>query len=242
MDRQPFFDFRRFNIGMTHGDISQIAGLFHVTAEEAFPSIMNDGLKAGIDLTTTGRGRVDIHMLIAPPYPNDVVGNGRVKKMWNKGYQAVVILSIKLEALDLTDARINHQGLVLQRTCVHPNMIDYALKITQAPDGQTRCAWLFASDVRGDVEVVRNSGAFYGEWCQTFLDNLRKCGDTDPDPITAAERWARANKFRHTPIQLTNSSRGKLRSSVVHAALRATFEVLPYALDVPRNLLCRSAQ
>ena len=114
LDRQPFVDFRRGNIGIAQGHVTQIAGLFHVTTEEAFPSILNDGLKAGIDLTTNGRGRIDIHMLIAPPYPNDVVGNGRIKKMWNKRYQAVVILSIKMEALDLTNARINHQGLVLE--------------------------------------------------------------------------------------------------------------------------------
>ena len=58
---------------------------------------MNNGIKAGIDLTTNGSGRVDIHMLIALPYPNDVVGNGRIRKMLNKGYRVVVDLSIKIE-------------------------------------------------------------------------------------------------------------------------------------------------
>ena len=105
-------------------------------------------------------------------------------------------------------------------------MIDYALKITQAPDGQTRCEWLFASDVRGDVEVVRNSGALYSEWRQTFYDNLQMCGDTDPVPNIPDERWARANKFRHTPIRQTNSSRGQVEKFRCPRCLAGNFRGL----------------
>ena len=99
----------------------------------------------------------------------------------------MVVLSIKIEALDLTNARINQQGVVLQRTPIEPDKIDYALKITQTPEGQTRCEWLFASNVRGNVEVVRKTGAPLAEWKQTFLDNLEKCGDTGPAPTTEDE-------------------------------------------------------
>ena len=56
-----------------------------------------------------------------------------------------------------------------------------------------RCEWLFASDVKGDVEVVRGTGALFKEWKTTFYDILQKCGDTDQVPKTAEERWVRAH-------------------------------------------------
>ena len=68
--------------------------------------------------------------------------------------------------------------------------------------------------------------ALYSEWHQTFLDNLRKCGDTDPVPTTAAERWARARKFRHTPIQLTNTSRGQVEKFRCPRCLAGNFRGL----------------
>jgi hypothetical protein len=146
MDRQPFLDWRRFDIRLTQGHLPHISGLFHVTTEEAFPCILNEGLKAGIELTESGQCRVDIHMLIAPPYPNDVLNNRRINKMRSKGYQSVVVLSVKMDALNLDQARINCHGVVLQRTGIPPNMIDCALKVTNMDD-QVQCEWLFASDV-----------------------------------------------------------------------------------------------
>ena len=66
-DRQPFLNMVRFNIRTTQEHVHRIDGLFHVTTEEAFASILAEGIMAGVDLSTRGRGRTDIHLLIAHP-------------------------------------------------------------------------------------------------------------------------------------------------------------------------------
>ena len=79
----------------------QIGGFLHITTVEAFPSILADGLKAGIDLSDRGTGRCDIHLLITHPFPNDLLKNRRIEKMWNKGYNDLIVVSIKREGIDL---------------------------------------------------------------------------------------------------------------------------------------------
>ena len=112
---QLFLRQSRFNMKLTKEQVHKIPGLFHVTTEIAWIQILQDGLKAGIDLprARNGEGRADIHMLVVPPYPNDHFQNKRLDKMWNKGYGTVVVIIIRKEALDLDDARINQQGVVL---------------------------------------------------------------------------------------------------------------------------------
>ena len=51
LDRQPSLCLNRFNIQLTGKHLARIGGLFHVTTEAAFPSILAEGLKAGIDLS-----------------------------------------------------------------------------------------------------------------------------------------------------------------------------------------------
>ena len=93
----------------------------------------------------------------------------------------MVVTSVRKEALDLTNARINHQGVILQGTRIAPNMLDYALKITNS-HGQAQCEWIFASDVGGAVETVRGSGSHLGEWNQAFSMNLQGCADIESAP------------------------------------------------------------
>ena len=184
MDKQPFLNWDRFDARVTSAHVQQMAGLFHVTTQERFADILKEGLKPGINLTETGRGRVDIHILLAPPQSHDVLNNQRIQKMWSKGYREVVVICIKLEALDFANARINQQGVVLQRSCIPPNMIDYAIKVTE-DQGNHRCEWLYACEVKGEVEAVRETGFPLSEWRRSFLDKLKACGDTEPAPTTA---------------------------------------------------------
>ena len=128
---------------LTKEQVHKIPGLFHVTTEIAWIQILQDGLKAGIDLprSRNGGGRADIHMLVVPPYPKDQFKNKRLDKMWNTGYGTVVVISNRKEALDLDDARINQQGVVLQRTPIPPSQIDYAIRIHMTESSVT-CTYL----------------------------------------------------------------------------------------------------
>ena len=73
LDRQPFLCLNRYNIRLTEMHLGRIGGYFHITTVEAFPSILADGFKAGIDLSERGTGRSDIHLLIAHPFPKDLL-------------------------------------------------------------------------------------------------------------------------------------------------------------------------
>ena len=69
---------------------------------------------------------------MAPPYPNDKLKNERLLKMYKKGFEEVIVICIKKDALNLAEARINQQGVVLQGTPIHPMMFDYALRINMS--------------------------------------------------------------------------------------------------------------
>ena len=49
--------------------------------------------------------------------------------MYKKGFAEVIVICIKKDALNMTEARINQQGVVLQGTMIPPTMFDYALRI-----------------------------------------------------------------------------------------------------------------
>ena len=85
---QPFLSMDRFNMKMTPELKQAVPGLFHVTTTEAWPQILQEGFKPGKDLPRVGGrgGRADIHLLVAPPYPNDKMKNERLLKMYNKGF------------------------------------------------------------------------------------------------------------------------------------------------------------
>ena len=151
LDRQPFLCLNRYNIRLTEMHLGRIGGYFHITTVEAFPSILADGLKAGIDLSERGTGRSDIHLLIAHPFPKDLLKNKRVDKMWGKGYTSIILLSIKKQGIDLKCARINPQGVILQREPIAPKWIDYAIKISLTNDGQTHSECLFVTDMDGQA-------------------------------------------------------------------------------------------
>ena len=122
MNRQPFLNMERFNIVLTQEHITKITGSFHVTTESAFARILYEGIRAGKDLAVRGQGtgRVDIHMLLTPPYPNDVLDNERLNKMFTEGHDTVIVVCIKKGALAIMDARLNHQAVVLQRKRIPP--------------------------------------------------------------------------------------------------------------------------
>jgi hypothetical protein len=200
LSRQPFLQAVRFNLRLTERHVARIAGIFHITTVEAFSSILEDGLKAGIDLTERRTGRTDIHLLIAHPYPRDVLENNRIPKMWNKGFKNVVLLSIKKEGLALGKARINPQGVILQLEPIPPTMIDYAIKISLSSNGQTTHECLFINDLEGEIEAVKGTGRVLSEWGPRFMANLRTCGECDPLPVTPEDRWARASKYRNIPF------------------------------------------
>ena len=90
-----------------------LPGLFHVTTPAGWDQIALDGqVVAGIDLDYGGG--YDIHMMVSPPYPDDLALSERLLKgPRNTEY---VVISINPAGLQMGDARINQQGYVLQRT------------------------------------------------------------------------------------------------------------------------------
>ena len=83
---------------------NSLPGLLHLSTEAGWDQIALDGrVVAGIDL--------DIHMMVSPPYPDDLAGSERLLKgPKNAGY---VVISIDPAGLQLGDARINQQGIGL---------------------------------------------------------------------------------------------------------------------------------
>ena len=55
LEDQPFLRMGRFNWKLTPELKLAVPGLFHVTTTEAWPQILQDGLKPGIDLPSIGR-------------------------------------------------------------------------------------------------------------------------------------------------------------------------------------------
>jgi len=109
-----------------------IPGLFHVTSELGWSGIIKEGkIVPGVDLHYSGR--YDIHMLIAPPYPDDLAASGRLHKGDRRG--RCVILSINPEGLRLGDARLNQQGFVLRHTPISWGHIDYAMLLDPQKGG-----------------------------------------------------------------------------------------------------------
>ena len=58
----------------------------------------------------------------------------------------------------------------------------------------------------GGIEAIKETGLTLREWGPAFLINLRACGDYDPSPTTAQERWIRARKCRDIPLPQNTSS------------------------------------
>jgi hypothetical protein len=56
--------------------------------------------------------------------------------MWSKGYNEIILVSVKREGIDRGWARTNPQGVVLQSAPIAPKYIDYAIKISLTNDGQ----------------------------------------------------------------------------------------------------------
>ena len=82
LENQMYLRMSRFNLKLTQELVLKVPGLFHVTTSEAWPLILQDGLKAGIDLPSSGNkgGRADIHLLTVPPHPNDLFDNRRLRR------------------------------------------------------------------------------------------------------------------------------------------------------------------
>ena len=78
--------------------------------------------------------------------------------MWNKGYNDLIVVSIKREGIDLGWARINPQGVVLQSEPIAPRYIDYAIKISLTSDGQTHSECIFVNDMDGEIEAIKGTG------------------------------------------------------------------------------------
>ena len=78
---QRFLQQSRFNLRVTPGLMQGVPGLFHVNTEQAWGSILREGLKAGADLPNKGRreGRCDIHLLTSHPV-SDQFTNERFRK------------------------------------------------------------------------------------------------------------------------------------------------------------------
>ena len=122
---QKFLRESRYNLRVSPELLQRVPGLFHVTTEQAWGSILREGLKAGADLVNRGRqgGRCDIHLLTSHPV-SDKFKNERLRKMRDKNYTRIVLVSLVPEAIDLSSARINQQGVILQRTPIPPVRFD----------------------------------------------------------------------------------------------------------------------
>ena len=136
-------------------------GVFHVTNLTAWREIVQDGaIVAGVDLCDGGR--YDIHVCIAPPWPNDAMTQ-RTQKKFNRTGDVAVIISLQSRALALGDVRINQQGYVLQRAPILWGHIDYAIMMEVTPDGGVATALFLHGDF-GQPEVVANTGCSKAEW------------------------------------------------------------------------------
>ena len=145
-------------------------------------------------------------MLVVPPYPTDKLNNERLIKMYRKEFEEVIVFCIKKDALNMTEARINQQGVVLQGTMIPPTMFDYALRInmTTLPYVSN---FVYAQGIEGVRVPLKGKGAPLKEWYSTLFNNLKKLGDTDPlpslaqDTFGAEERWRRGQKYKDEPVE-----------------------------------------
>jgi hypothetical protein len=119
--------------------------------------------------------------------------------MWSRGYGNATVISFTMDALNMEEARINQQGVILQGTMIPPSKIDYAVRIDMTTNPFT-CTFLYAQGIGGVLEPVHGVGAPIREWYDVVQDNLRMCGDTEQFPAIAEERWRRTHKFANSPI------------------------------------------
>ena len=91
--------------------------------------------------------------------------------MWGKGYNDLIVVSIKREGIDLGCARINPQGVVLQSEPIAPRYTDYAIKISLVGDGQTHSECVFVYDMDGEIEAIKGTGLLLREWGPGFMAN-----------------------------------------------------------------------
>ena len=129
---QVFLEEYRMNCRMSEIMRNSLPGLFHVTTPAGWDQIALDGqVVAGIDLNYGGR--YDIHMMVSPPYPDDLAVSERLLKGPRK--TEYVVMSINPAGLQMGDARINQQGYVLQRTPTDWRHLDYALRLLPVHGG-----------------------------------------------------------------------------------------------------------
>jgi len=200
VEHQRFIRESRFNLRVTPTIMRCVPGLFHITTDDAWGAILRDGIKPGAQLPPVGRneGRCDIHLLTAHPV-KDQLQNRRLTKMWNKGYMRVVVVSLLPSAIDLDTARINQQGVVMQRTPISPSTFDYACVIDMNSNPyEFTC--LFLGGISEQVSTIHTIGSPYSEWIDTFKRNLAICGYHGPIGTTAADRWALAHRYRNHNI------------------------------------------
>ena len=194
-EHQRFIREARTNLRVTANMLRDIPGLFHVTTEEAWATIVREGIKPGAQLQPIGRneGRCDIHLLTAHPV-QDQLNNGRLNKMWKKGYGHAVLISLLPSAVDTNSARISQQGVLMQRTPIMPCAFDYACKIKLNKEPyEFEC--LFLGGVVAQFSTIHSIGSPYSEWIDTFQRNLAMCGYHGPIGTSTADRWALAQRY-----------------------------------------------
>ena len=132
--------------------------------------------------------------------------------MKDKNHTRIVLISLVPEAIDLSSARINQQGVILQRTPIPPVMFDYAcvVDLTTRPV-EFRC--VFMGGIAEQLSTIRTIGLLVNQWFDIFRDQLLKCGYQGQLPTEAAKRWALANRYVSHPIDqdLTRGSLEKMR-------------------------------
>ena len=86
---QVFLEEHRLNCRVSEVMRNSLPGLFHVTAAAGWDQIAIDGrIVAGVDLCAGGRH--DTHMMVSPPYPDDLADarrlEKRTQKRWLRGH------------------------------------------------------------------------------------------------------------------------------------------------------------
>ncbi len=92
-------------------------------------------------------------MLTSPPRTGDIRDSQRLTKLYDKGITECHVVCLRLLGLDLSRARLNHQGVVLQRTGV-PARFDYIVKVDIKSDPITGERVYFAAFAGQSHSVV----------------------------------------------------------------------------------------
>ena len=114
---------------------------------------------AGIDLDFGGR--YDIHMMVSPPYPDDLALSERLLK--GPRNTEWVVISINPAGLQMGDARINQEGYVLQHTPIDWRHLDYALRLLPVHGGYDVGFLMINADF-GQPEIIEGTGCHTSEW------------------------------------------------------------------------------